>query len=126
MELIIGGAYQGKCEFAKNKYGFRDADIIDCAGQDDVIDFGAPCVCSLEEYVWHAVGEDKDAVSELKSHREEWRNTVFICTDISSGVVPMGAKNRLWREEVGKLCSYLAGEADAVYRVFCGIGVRIK
>lgn len=126
MKLIIGGAYQGKREFAKKKYGFDDADVFDCAEHDGDIDFDAPCVCSLEEYVRHAVKNGVDATAHLKSHRGEWDNTVFICNDISSGVVPMGAENRLWREETGRLCSYLASEADEVYRVFCGIGMRIK
>ena len=28
MDLIIGGAYQGKTEFAKEKYGLSDKDIF--------------------------------------------------------------------------------------------------
>ena len=126
MKLIIGGAYQGKREFAKKKYGFADADVFDCAEHDGGIDFDAPCVCALEEYVRRAVKNGADATAHLKSHRGEWANTVFICGDISSGIVPMGADNRLWREETGRICSYLASEADEVYRVFCGIGMRIK
>ena len=126
MKLIIGGAYQGKREFAKKKYGFDDTDIFDCAEHDGDIDFDLPCVCALEEYVRRAVKNGADATAHIKSHRGEWESTVFICGDISSGIVPMGAENRLWREETGQLCSYLASEADEVYRVFCGIGMRIK
>ena len=31
MDLIIGGAYQGKCTFAAEKYGLAAADICDLA-----------------------------------------------------------------------------------------------
>ena len=46
MDLIIGGAYQGKTEFAKEKYGLSDKDICVCQ-KDGYIDFnkkGTECV----------------------------------------------------------------------------------
>ena len=34
MILIIGGAYQGKTEYAKKTYGLQDADIFTCENTD--------------------------------------------------------------------------------------------
>ena len=39
MILIIGGAYQGKLDYAKEKFGLKDEDIFDCAKANDGSDF---------------------------------------------------------------------------------------
>jgi hypothetical protein len=31
MQLIIGGAYQGKLEYAKKTYNLKDEDIFECS-----------------------------------------------------------------------------------------------
>ena len=41
-------------------------------------------------------------------------------------VTPLDREDRDWRELVGRTCCALAETAEAVYRVHCGLGVRIK
>ena len=62
----------------------------------------------------------------MKENRASWQDSVLICQDIFCGVVPMGADMRAWRETTGRLCAYLAAEADTVTRVFCGIEEKLK
>ena len=50
----------------------------------------------------------------------------MILTDVSQGIVPMEARLREFREMNGRLMVYLAGEAQQVIRVFCGIGKKVK
>ena len=132
MDFITGGAYQGKLPFAKEKYGLAEDDIYTCT-EEDGIAFGARCVDRLEEFALWCVrqnekkpGGEKDAVKIFRDNRERWQNSVLICEDIFCGVVPMGADMRAWREMTGRLCAYLAGEADTVTRVFCGLEQRLK
>ena len=54
MDLIIGGAYQGKRELAKRKYGFSDADIYTCGEESDIV-FGARCIDKIEEFTLKCV-----------------------------------------------------------------------
>ena len=55
--------------------------------------------------------------------RRRWaRKTAFTAFSIT----PLDRTDRDWRERVGRLCCRLAAEADEVYRVHCGLGVRIK
>ena len=49
-----------------------------------------------------------------------------ICDEVGCGVTPLAREDRDWREQVGRTCCRLAAEAEAVYRVYCGLGVRIK
>ena len=125
MDFIIGGAYQGKRDYAKKHYGFSDEQIFICTPEGD-LDFSAPCIANLDAFTFFCVKNAKDAVEHFKEHRDEWKESVLICDDIFCGVVPMESENRRWREETGRLCAYLSGEAQTVYRIFCGLEQRLK
>lgn len=120
MVLIIGGAYQGKLDFAKETFGFKQEDIFTCNGEN--IDFSKGCINGIEKFAL----EHDDPVAYFQTHRQAWQNSVLIMDDISCGVVPMGAENRAWRLKAGKLSQYLSGEASRVSRIFCGLELRLK
>ena len=124
MDLIIGGAYMGKRSFAMERYGFSAEDIGDAAA--DGLDFSKPCTTHLEAFVFSCIHREMDSVAWFQSHRDCWADSVLICRDISAGIVPLQPEDRRWREETGRLLQYLAGEAEHVYQVFCGLGVALK
>ena len=120
MILIIGGAYQGKLEFAKRNYGIEEADVHICTEKE--IDFSKRCLYKIEEFTF----SNPDPAAYFKNNRAQWENSILICQDIFCGVVPMGAENRAWRQKTGRLCQYLAQEATQVSRIFCGLEQRLK
>lgn len=124
MDLIYGGAYQGKTDFAMEKYNLTPEDFFNCEGT--AIDFTKKAVNHLERFTRACVRQGVDAVEELRKRKGEWQNTVFLCEDLSCGVVPMEAENRAWRNETGRVCQYLSREAKTVTRVFCGLGQVLK
>ena len=125
MELIIGGAYQGKRTLAKKKYGFSDGDIFTCT-EESGIGFDARCIDKIEEFTLWCVRNHQDATEIFMVHRPEWENSVLICQDIFCGVVPIDVDMRAWREMTGRLCAYLSREAESVFRVFCGLEQKLK
>lgn len=120
MILIIGGANQGKLDFAKNQYGVTEGDIHSCGV--GAIDFSKQCIYKIEEFTYHHF----DPIGYFKANREHWASSILICQDIFCGVVPMGAENRAWRQRTARLCQYLAAEATQVSRIFCGLEQRLK
>ena len=120
MILIIGGAYQGKLDFAKDAFGITVEDVFTCGTGE--IDFSKRCIYKIEEFTYG----HPDPNGCFQTHREEWQNSILILQDIFCGVVPMGAENRAWRQNTGRLCQYLAGEANRVSRIFCGLEQRLK
>lgn len=126
MDLIIGGAFQGKLDYAMEKYHFTPEDVYLCEEHTPELDLSKPCINHLEEFNLAAVRAGMDPVQYLKSHWEDMKDTVFICMDISSGVVPLGKEMRLWRNENGKVCQYLSREASSVTRIFCGLEQKLK
>ena len=120
MILIIGGAYQGKLDFAREAFGITDEDVFICGTGE--IDFSKRCIYKIEEFT----DTHPDPISYFKMHREAWQDSVLILQDIFCGVVPMGAENRAWRQKTGRLAQYLSREAEQVSRIFCGLEQRLK
>ena len=124
MILIIGGAYQGKLDYAKAAFSLAPEDILTCTGTE--IDFSKSCVNALEEFCYACIQHNIDPIEYVKAHREDWQDSILICNDLSSGVVPMDPVQRQWRHATGRLCQYLAGHAERVSRISCGLEQRLK
>lgn len=114
MVLIVGGMAQGKLDFARRERGVASWSE-GALGESD-------CVHGLHRIV-------RDA-PDWRESLERWcaahPNGVIICDEVGCGVTPLAREDRDWREQVGRACCRLASEAEAVYRVCCGRGVRIK
>ena len=118
MDLIIGGAYQGKLAYAMEHFHLTQEDL---ACYDGGFDASRRCICYLEQAVYAAVAAGEPFV--LPDLRPD---AVVLCTDVSCGVVPMDKTQRLWREEVGRAMCALARQAGSVTRIFCGLPLRLK
>lgn len=125
MILIFGGAYQGKLEYAQKNWNFREEDVFYC--EDNLaIDLSKKVIYGLHHFCFACACEGADTLSVLKAYEIPLKDKIFILNDISQGVVPIDADERAWREEVGRTMLKLSKEADEVYRVFCGLGQRLK
>ena len=68
-------------------------------------------------------GEDPDALTrKLLENPPE----VITLDEAGCGIVPIEREKRIYREAVGRVGQLLAARAEKVYRVQCGIAVRIK
>lgn len=108
MKLYIGGAWQGQSELARAEN--PNALILD----------------SFHESIGQALqrGEKPQAFA-VRICREQ-PDAVIVANEVGSGVVPVSAQERAFREAVGRALCVIAQEACEVTRVVCGIGVRIK
>ncbi len=113
MILVIGGFAAGKLDFAKEHLGVLDYDDSHFGDSD--------CIYNLAGMVCED-GFDEDLQKYLDSHPD----CVIICDEVGGGIVPLKESDRKYREKVGRVCCRLAERAEAVYRVFCGIGTKIK
>lgn len=126
MILVFGGAYQGKLDYAINlNYGKAD-DVTRLSESELTIDFTKTVVYGLEDFVLGCTKAGIEAKEYLKAHEDELDHCIFVGADVSQGLVPMDATERAFREMMGRTMLYLADRADSVYRVFCGLGTKIK
>lgn len=126
MIFIIGGSYQGKCEYALEKFSLTDADVFVCTDETVDIDFGKRVITHIEQFALGCVRRGEEPKEYWEKHMDALKNSVLISDDVSCGVVPIDAVIRAWREATGRANNYLAREADQVIRVFCGLGQVIK
>ncbi len=125
MELVIGGAYQGKTEFIKERFNISDDEIFVCEKNGD-IDFNKKCITHIERYSFWCVEHDIEPSEHFFEHAKNFEHGIVISDDISCGVVPIDKTERAWREANGRLLMKLAEKSEHVTRVFCKIPVVIK
>lgn len=122
MHLIIGGAYQGKTDYARAQYSLADEDIYTCCGEE--IPQDAKALCHLERFARACAAQGRSAVAAWKELGIS--SEVVICDDVFCGIVPMEPEERLWREETGRLLTAIAADAARVTRIFCGLPMELK
>lgn len=123
MMLIIGGAYEGKTEYAE-AIGISDICDGETADFDEIKKHS--CVKNYQMLVKRQLEAGLDPVSEAQKLFDECRNIVIISTEIGCGIVPVEKSERIWRETVGKVCCLIAAKSEMVIRVSCGIPSVIK
>ncbi|MCF0150129.1 MAG: bifunctional adenosylcobinamide kinase/adenosylcobinamide-phosphate guanylyltransferase [Firmicutes bacterium] len=119
MDLITGGAYQGKRTYAMKHFSVSEEDIF-CCSEDAPCDFTAGCIDHLENYVLYCVKNHLEPAMDFRS------DAVLIGRDISCGVVPTDPLIRRYREVYGRYLQTLAARCDSVTRMFCGLPQKLK
>ncbi|MCM1026331.1 MAG: bifunctional adenosylcobinamide kinase/adenosylcobinamide-phosphate guanylyltransferase [Roseburia sp.] len=109
MILIVGGAYQGKAEYAREHFP-DDFRVIE----------------DYQERVRTQLEKGIDPMEEAKKLPLSDEKLIILCDEVGSGLVPMDAFERAYREQTGRVGGYLASRAERVIRVVCGIGKEIK
>ena len=124
MIFIFGGAYQGMEDSAREVCGAEEIRAVN--EEDREIDFSVGAVCGLERFALGCVRRGESPTEWLEAHAAQWADCILIGQDFSCGLVPMDAEMRLWREAHGRMHNLLAGRAERVVRMFCGIAQVIK
>lgn len=127
MILIIGGAYQGKLEFALEKFGLRENDVFDCNEQYDKINTDKKIVDNIDKLILKLVYQGKNEQEILMQIDDVVANAMIVVyTDPSQGIVPLKKEDRDFREIAGRIMTRLSAKSQEVYRVFCGLPLRLK
>lgn len=126
MILIIGGAFQGKKAYAEKTFSLKEEDFTDgaCCTEEEL--YQAKAVLHFHEFVRRNLKEGRDIGGMAERILQKNPSVILLCNELGSGVVPVEAFDREWREATGRLCCRLAAEAEEVHRVVCGIGMVIK
>lgn len=109
MILIIGGAFQGKTEYAKSQF-----------------DSGYKIVNRYHLKVKEQLQNGQNPLKEAEKLLTQEDKLVIISDEIGYGLVPVDVFEREYREASGRVNCYLAREAEQVIRMVSGIATRIK
>lgn len=103
--LVVGGAYQGKFEFAQT--------------------FGLPILNNLQDMIKEQMNRGNFVQEEMMKLVEK-ESCVVVCNEIGCGIIPIKKEDRDYREAVGRVACAIAKKADAVYKVEASIAQKIK
>lgn len=126
MKMIIGGAYQGKLAYAKEKY--PDIAWIDGESCEFQEIYHCEGIDHFHRYIERVLRQESteylmDIAEQLIQKNPE---VILITDEIGYGIVPIDPFERMYRETTGRVCTRLAAFSTEVYRVLCGIGMKIK
>lgn len=129
MILITGGTSSGKATFARNlaaQHGWREDNVAFNVeellwGQAESIDQVAS---AGDDTAGHTSSKALSATPELIEQLAA--KAIVTCSEVGAGIVPLDARERAWREAVGRMACELASQADVVVRMVCGIPVVLK
>ena len=124
VHIIIGGAFQGKTQYATKIYpelGLTDG--FNCP-LDEIENCVAINKFNSFTRRWLLEGRTKEALLTTLEKNENLQ--LLISDEIGYGLVPVDDFEREYREFHGRVMTELAEQADCVERVVCGIPQRIK
>ena len=126
MILIFGGAYQGKLEYTLDRFNLTDTDVYRCCEDDAAVPAGKMIIYEIDKWILAIVKSEINIEPAVQKFIETNKDTIVICNDISSGIVPVDMTQRKWREETGRAMAKLSKVSVEVVRLFCGIPSRLK
>ena len=121
MILVVGGIASGKRTYLRS-LGFLDEDMADGVLDERLV------ILNAQDLVRTEGGDELGGKGELPGDLVEalMGKDAVACVEVGSGIVPLDRSERVWRERAGRLINELAGKADRVVRMVCGIPVELK
>jgi adenosylcobinamide kinase / adenosylcobinamide-phosphate guanylyltransferase len=140
MHFITGGAYNGKRKWVKQTYQQPQVHWISAYHNEPIPDRFTETTMiieGIEQYL-------KEDVKKMGAQaiRVKWRNqidkwriwekekperiVVIIGTDLTKGIVPMEAANRIWRDASGWVFQDIAAVSKRVDMIWYGLNQQLK
>lgn len=127
MKLVIGGRAQGKLNYVIKKYGAASGGIYDGAIPEGTGEGkGVTVINHLHDWIRAGILNEGNPEEEILDFLKKNPDCILISDEVGNGIVPADAFEREYRERVGRMLVELAGRADSVERVICGIGQKLK
>ena len=124
MILIIGGAGQGKTDFAKTV--LHQTELQSGAECPLPALMRASCITDYHLLVRRLMAEGTAPLAFTEQLLAQDPEVVVILNEIGCGIIPVEETERRWREETGRCGCLLAERAKAVVRLCCGIPTLLR
>lgn len=126
VELIIGGAYNSKLNFALKYYNLKQEDFQNGAECDLNTAFSKKGIYNLhlliKRFITSGIDDYNKIIEKILSSNIE----IIICNEVGNGVVPLDKIDNQMREYVGRILCLLSEKSTRVIRIYYGIPSVIK
>lgn len=119
MILVTGAFASGRLSAVLKEFGLDEKSVFDLNSND---------ISTLKEekIIYHAEKLAEHFSASAEKLTDTFQEKIVITSEVGSGLVPIEKSDRIYRESVGRMNVILAENAEEVYRVCCGIMVKIK
>ena len=124
MEMIIGGAWQGKTEDARRQH--PEVSFLEGAEAQTEQLWQVRGILNFQDFIRKELRAGKDLTALPKMLLEKNPNLILTVQEVGSGLVPMDPFERRYRETVGRICTALAAGSSRVVRIVAGLPVLLK
>lgn len=124
MILVTGGCFQGKTDYACEKFKIAKEEAVDGMTCPVEAIYEAKLLYHFHEYIRRLMKEEQEFDLEQLMRRNP--DLILVTNELGYGVVPIDKFDRAYREKTGRICCQVAKQASEVHRVVCGIGMVIK
>jgi hypothetical protein len=126
MIFVTGGFAQGRLDYVLKEFNLGYSDVFD-AEKKHISEFdGEKVIYRAEEIVTQLLAQNKEIQTESNLICEKLKNCIVISQEVGCGIVPADEYERRWRETVGRMNCIFAEKSDAVFKICCGIAVKLK
>ncbi|KUO59417.1 MAG: hypothetical protein APF84_07600 [Gracilibacter sp. BRH_c7a] len=125
MIFIFGGKYQGKTAYALTQYNEKFK-ICDLAEESMSNIYAADIIKNVQEGIRQLLAQAISPLDYFSENIDCFDQKILIGTEIGCGIVPLEEKERIWRDETGRVYQLLANKACKVERIWAGISMTIK
>lgn len=139
MELYVGGYSQGKLAYVLQSHKTLTTDQVFDWEKADETDFSNDKRIQNHLHFWvrkmllswtEDMSLHPDEMEKLQQKIfgildglvEQNPEVIFICDEVGGGIVPLAKEDNLYRELVGRVLCHLAGKAEHMERIICGVG----
>lgn len=126
IQLIIGGAFQGKREYAAERFHLKTEEIAEGESCEPEACLHAKCVHDFHLVVRSMMLRGEDPFVLTERMLTENPNAVIIFNEVGCGIIPLEKTERMWRETMGRIGCRLAAAAENVIRINCGLASVLK
>lgn len=124
MHFIFGGRCMGKLEYAQSL--LPNPTVRDLAREGGEAVFHSDIVTGVHLLVRQIMLEGGNPLEYFRENMHRFSGCILIGDEVGSGIVPVDAFEREWRDEVGRVYQLLSAKADDVTRVWSGIPQKLK
>lgn len=129
MKLVIGGHAQGKLQAVLRNEG-NDQVVYNGIIPDEkkIQKSDNKCIILNHFHLWvkEQILKNEQPEEIIIDFVNKHNNCIIISDEIGNGIVPIDIIEREYRERTGRILVTLAGMADEVIRIICGIEQKIK
>lgn len=129
MQIVFGGAFNGKRQFVKNLINDREVEWHESRLPETAEN--STVVAGIEKWVKQQLEQQAtekiitDRIKRLVEIQKGGKH-IWILTDMNRGIVPADPLEREMRDIIGRTYQYLFAEAEKITRIWYGVPQTIK